>query len=253
MKLDEGGSPYQRVTYELSEVAVVRADNRNTLNSMKNAAFVIAGGLAAFVAVSAAFAGEWLWCFVAAAFATYCFRQVRHGRRQRYAIPTAVSFDFLGDGDSSGSTETPAFATVAKKAAPPRKRESNRKLVNNTWPALGEYEVDVFGESNYQAVLLRIVGGDASHWIESVVLAELVCEPQEQQAFPDTGDVSVFIGGAKVGELRAGDAICFRRRLIRHGIKGQKTHCNALIRGGGPRGDGTNRMLGVRLDLRYFR
>ena len=188
------------------------------------------------------------------AIAAYCFGQVTRGRRQRYAHPPAVSFDFLSAGNAPVSREMPVFdTTLTRKAAQPRSREANKKLINNAWPATGDYEVDVVGESNYQSALLRMVGGNASSWVETVVPADLVCEPQERHAFPDTGDVSVYVGGTKVGELHAGDAILFRRRLIRRGIKGQTTHCNALIRGGGPRGDGTTRMLGVRLDLRYFR
>jgi hypothetical protein len=138
-----------------------------------------------------------------------------------------------------------------KRRREPGKRKRIRPIEGDQWKPRGDYEVPVSGESQFQSALLCLVGGSAQVWMEHATTAELVCAPQHPYDFPDTGDVFVYINGLRVGELPDGSA--FRRRLMRYGLKGQTTRCNAQIRGGGPRTDGTQRMLGVWLDMPPFR
>jgi hypothetical protein len=117
------------------------------------------------------------------------------------------------------------------------------------WPSLGEFDFEVVGESNYQKAIARIAGRSDENGVEHECVAELV--PEHDNPY-DPKAVAVRIDGQTVGYLSREDARSFRRRLGAKGLSGETTTCDALVRGGGQRKDGTKLFYGVWLDLKPF-
>ncbi len=137
-----------------------------------------------------------------------------------------------------------------ESAAPSRRsRKPPAPLVDNEWPAKGEFACNVVGESNYQKALIAAVGAPPTEWQEVMVTAELVCERDNRH---DPKAVAVMANGERVGYLSRDNARSFQSRLERRGIAGQTTRCGAMIRGGGIAHDGTQRMYGIWLDIQPF-
>lgn len=229
-----------------------------------------AGGcLFAPAALGAAIGNDWPMCALFSAIAAGCLYQAfgagrrkqtsiartpRHGVTWPDDIDDSLPHDYapaavanLSDFDFTSKTTAQPRRT--RRSKPPNKRP--HPLEGDFWLPRGHYEVEVTGESRFQAALVRIVGGSTQEWVDHETMAVLVCAPQSPDDFPDTGDVFVRINGACVGQIP--DGIAFRRRLIRYGRKGRTTRCHARIRGGGARNDGSLRMLGVWLDMPPFR
>lgn len=202
--------------------------------------------------LSFAAAGRWGLCSVVVGGATLLARLARKSsaaRNRSGGHKSVDNFRFLADGLTPESAEGLSDLKITVPAAAPRrKRKPVAKLVNNTWPPYGGFQETVYGESKYQAAILRALGATPAGWTEKQVMAELVCEPGDAV----TGDVGVYINGAKVGELPGGNAILFRRRLVRRGLTRQTTRCHAQIRGGGKPSHGNAAMLGVFLDIAPF-
>lgn len=110
----------------------------------------------------------------------------------------------------------------------------------------GDDPLEVVGESHYQDVLWRIVGGRRSEPVRYETEAVLEPEPENPN---DPNAIKVLMDGSLVGYLSREDAAVYRPGLIRL-IETSPTGCVALeasIVGGGPRSDGIG-FLGVFLD-----
>jgi len=146
--------------------------------------------------------------------------------------------------------DAPSQFEFLDDAAPAKgRRKPPAPLVNNEWPAKGDFGCDVVGESNYQPALIAAVGAPPTQWQEVMVTAELVCERSNRH---DPKAVAVMVNGQHVGYLSRSGARSFHARLERRGIAGQTTRCGAMIRGGGTAHDGTQRMYGIWLDIQPF-
>ena len=117
------------------------------------------------------------------------------------------------------------------------------------WPALGNYDFDVVGESHYQEAISRIADNHETESENTECTAELVPEDSNQH---DSKAIAVRISGNIVGYLSREDARSFRRRLAQKKLSGTKTTCNALIVGGGTKYDGEKLYYGVKLDIKPF-
>lgn len=112
------------------------------------------------------------------------------------------------------------------------------------WPATGEFEVEVVGESNYQRALSK----HASHSDYGTTACLAVLWPQPNNPH-DKQAVAVLVDDDVVGYLNRDDARSFRYRLKRLGMTGATTSCDARIMGGGTRRDGERLYFGVQLDM----
>lgn len=117
------------------------------------------------------------------------------------------------------------------------------------WPALGEYDFEVVGESNYQKALQRLAGDHGTESADVDVVAELYPEDNNRH---DPKAVAVLVGGQAVGYLSREDARSFRRRLGQKGLGSVTTTCGAQIVGGGTRRNGEKLSYGIRLDIKPF-
>lgn len=115
-----------------------------------------------------------------------------------------------------------------------------------TWPHIGDYRVEVVGESMYQQPLVTVARGKPTGPLGLPCEARLVPEPKNPA---DANAVAVFINRQKVGYLSRPNARAFRRRLAETGDPLRFTTCAAIIRGGGFRDDGEQMFYGVWLDL----
>jgi hypothetical protein len=132
-------------------------------------------------------------------------------------------------------------------AAMQSRRESRAAAIAaSTWPAIGDYSVEVVGESMYQSPLTLAARGKATGPLGIPCKAQLVCEPTNPA---DGNAVAVFMKSQKVGYLSRPNARAFRKRLSETGKPLRTTTCCAIIRGGGTRDDGEQMFYGVWLDL----
>ena len=113
------------------------------------------------------------------------------------------------------------------------------------WPGPGDFDVEVVGESNYQAAIGVAAGVESG----DPLLADLVPEDGNPH---DSRAVRVDLLGRTVGYLSRDDARAFRRRLSSRKLTGKVTRCAAEITGGGQTRDGRKLYFGVRLDMRPF-
>lgn len=115
------------------------------------------------------------------------------------------------------------------------------------WPALGEYDLNIVGESFHQNSLKKLAGAHGDYSAETPVNAVLIpysTNPKDKKA------VRVEINSQIVGHLSRDDARAFRKRLESQQLGTRPTICNAIIVGGGlDRKTGKNFHYGVRLDL----
>lgn len=119
-------------------------------------------------------------------------------------------------------------------------------IAASTWPEIGNYRVEVVGESMFQPPLAAAARGRATGPLGVPCKAQLVCEPRNPA---DANAVAVFIKRQKVGYLSRPDARAFRKRLGETGSALRTTTCGAIIRGGGIRDGGEQMFYGVWLDL----
>lgn len=104
------------------------------------------------------------------------------------------------------------------------------------WLGTGSYDVEVVGESFYQAALGPIAG-DVKR---KKTIAQLVCESDNKY---DKNAVRVEISGATVGHLSRGMAVAHRQKLESDKQRGAVVECEAVVVTGR---DGSR---GVYLDL----
>lgn len=116
------------------------------------------------------------------------------------------------------------------------------------WPALGEYDFDVVGESNYQNVLSAL-SDTASPNDEKTGLAILV--PEDTNPF-DNKAVKVTVQGLTIGYLSKEDARSYRRRLATKKLGMVPASCGVLITGGHMLKDETRAHFGAQLDIKPF-
>jgi hypothetical protein len=126
-------------------------------------------------------------------------------------------------------------------------RASRRQFATvPAWPDVGDFAVEVVGESMYQPALAAAAGGQAGGALGIPCTAMLVPEPTNPA---DANAISVQIGGRTVGYLSRPNARSFRARLESATGMVQPTSCGAIIRGGGQRESGETIFYGVWLDL----
>ncbi|MEV4706633.1 hypothetical protein [Actinoplanes sp. NPDC049316] len=106
----------------------------------------------------------------------------------------------------------------------------------------GVEDLEVVGESNYQAALWQIAGGRRLERVRVPVQAVLL--PEQDNPY-DANAISVWIFGLKIGYLSRADAAVYRSGLLalqtRHG---RRIALSGVVVGGGLRSDGPG-MLGV--------
>lgn len=117
------------------------------------------------------------------------------------------------------------------------------------WPALGQFEFEVVGESNYQRELKAAAGDHGDDPADAHCLAALI--PDDDNPHDDKA-VAVSVDGQTVGYLSRADARSFRRRLSQRKLGGQTTQCDAMIVGGGRGKGGKRYSYGIRLDIKPF-
>jgi hypothetical protein len=111
------------------------------------------------------------------------------------------------------------------------------------WPELGEFEVDVVGESRHQRELQEI----ALHSAPGKSLTAVLILEDDNPA--DKNAVLVTILGRKVGYLARDDAPTFRKRLKKKADWSAVSVCRAVLTGGHELPNGTKASFGVMLDL----
>lgn len=145
------------------------------------------------------------------------------------------------------------FVTIRRKdgtaiygASPTPQAEPSVAL---DWPALGNFDFGIVGESNYQDALKSMAGnhGDRSPNKES----KAVLIPEDDNRY-DRNAIRVAIDGRTVGYLSRDDAPRFRRRLGAKKVSGQATRCEAMIVGGFIMKSGDRASYGVMLDIKPF-
>jgi HIRAN domain len=142
-------------------------------------------------------------------------------------------------------TPKPAAAVPVPVDAPAPALTESGPAAPHTVMLTGGMEVQVVGESSYQAALSRICGGKTGQSAELACVASLVPEPENAK---DTNAIAVLIDGLKVGYLSREDAEGYQplmRTLSARGLTGQ---CEALIKGGWKRPHSEGQ-FGVVLDL----
>lgn len=110
----------------------------------------------------------------------------------------------------------------------------------------GEFRIEAVGESHYQDVLERIVGGRGEDSAEHTCTAILSPEPNNQY---DKNAVAVLVEGEKVGNLNRANAARFGGMLEKRGLHHGPVEVRAVIRGGWDRGNADRGSFGVFLDL----
>ena len=137
--------------------------------------------------------------------------------------------------------------------SPARRGSQSAASTNATpalhWPALGAFEFDIVGESNYQAAIAAVA---SEHGMQNTdVQCVAVLEPEDGNPH-DPKAVRVQIQGKVVGYFSRQEARSFRRRLGQKRITGRVTTCDALVVGGGTRRNGEKLYYGVKLDIKPF-
>lgn len=114
---------------------------------------------------------------------------------------------------------------------------------------IGNYRVDVAGESFYEESFAALCGERTIEGIRIEVRAQLQLEDDNPH---DKHAVRVTVQGLPVGYLSREHARSFRR-LVRYGPLSEHEvfECAAQIRGGWDRGEGDVGNYGVRLDLHF--
>lgn len=108
---------------------------------------------------------------------------------------------------------------------------------------LGDEELPIVGESNYQEALEQICGGRGPDSVNHDCVAALIPEPNNLY---DENAVSVHIDGHKVGHLSRTAAKRLQPGIIRYTRREQKVVAvRAEIRGGWYRGEGSEGSFGV--------
>ena len=113
-------------------------------------------------------------------------------------------------------------------------------------PLRGGFDVEVFGEANYQDALAQACGGRQAEGVMHRCVATLRAEPENPY---DSNAIRVEIDGRLVGYLSRRAADAFTPVADRLARAGQVGTCDAIINGGWDRGDGDTGHFGVRLDL----
>jgi hypothetical protein len=117
------------------------------------------------------------------------------------------------------------------------------------WPGSGDFGFEVVGESHYQRALAAAAGNEPTRYEGFDCVAQLV--PEDDNSY-DKSAVAVCVNGSKVGHLSRDDARSFRRRLGSKGLTGVVTTCDAVIRGGARKADGSTFLYGIWLDITPF-
>lgn len=143
------------------------------------------------------------------------------------------------------------YMITSKKGGIPKLKGSSKKKISASteWPASGDYDFEVVGESNYQKTLRRIAGDHGSKSARVECKAEII--PENNNPY-DSKAVAVKIENQLVGYLARDEARMFRRRLGQKGLSGKTTTCAAIVVGGGTRNNGEILFYGVKLDLKPF-
>ena len=110
----------------------------------------------------------------------------------------------------------------------------------------GNFEVEVVGESHYQAALKSICGGYDENGHRLEVKACLVPENDNPH---DSKAIRIYIQDKTVGYLDRETARSFRKKMAEIGLTDVAVKCDALIVGGWDRGGGDRGYFGVKLDL----
>jgi hypothetical protein len=117
------------------------------------------------------------------------------------------------------------------------------------WPALGHFDFEVVGESNYQDAITSIVGDHGDQPPADIFNAVII--PENDNKY-DALAIRIDIDSKTVGYMSREDARSFRRRLGAKKMKNQVTTCAAMIVGGFITRNGDRASYGVRLDLKPF-
>lgn len=117
------------------------------------------------------------------------------------------------------------------------------------WPARGDFDFDIVGESSYQEAL-KLAAGDHGDRNDGIACTALLV-PEDQNPY-DNKAVRVDINNRTVGYLSRENARSYRRRLAGKKIGMAVTSCDALIVGGYILGTGERAMYGVKLDIKPF-
>jgi hypothetical protein len=98
------------------------------------------------------------------------------------------------------------------------------------WSDEGRFQLEVVGESRYQAAIRELAGdhGDAPANARHPALLL----PDDHNPYEDKA-VAVFLAGQMVGYLAPKDALAFRERLARMDLAGKLTSAEGVVRGGG--------------------
>lgn len=118
-----------------------------------------------------------------------------------------------------------------------------------TWPALGDYDFEVVGESFHQPALKTIAGHHGDNAASLETTAVLMTDDNNPH---DNKAVKVLINGQQVGHLSRDDARKYRRRLTAKKQGLVAAQCGALVMGGFIGKDGQRAYYGVRLDMKPF-
>lgn len=142
-----------------------------------------------------------------------------------------------------------AWRLVKSKPAVASKHAARPVVPAFVWPALGEYDFEVVGESFHQPALKTLAGqhGKAAANLETVAMVV----PDDNNPH-DKKAVKVTIDGHQVGNLSRDDARNYRRRLTARKLGMVPAQCGALVMGGFIGRDGKRASYGVRLDLETF-
>ena len=116
------------------------------------------------------------------------------------------------------------------------------------WPAIGEYDFEVVGESNYQRVLAALADTPDPNE-EKTGTAILVPEDSNPH---DNKAVRVTVQGQTIGYLSREDARSYRRRLASKKLGMVPASCGVLVTGGYVLKDGSRAHYGAQLDMKAF-
>ena len=138
-------------------------------------------------------------------------------------------------------------STASPSRSLPRARQAPAPAY--IWPAIGDFDFEVVGESYYQPAISALAGEHGDDGADLHTTALLV--PDNHNPYDDKA-VRVDIRGLTVGHLSRDNARSFRRRLAQKKLGTAPTQCDALIMGGFVLQDGQRADYGVRLDIRPF-
>lgn len=137
----------------------------------------------------------------------------------------------------------------AKEAYLNQIKNSSNAKISYKWPSVGNFDLEVVGESNYQNSLKKISGNATETRFLPAFTAILFLENNNKF---DKMAVRVDIDEMTVGYLSREDAREYRKLLKRKGIAGKATSCDAALTGGFIKDDGTRASYGVCLDIDLY-